>query len=94
MDFIKETEKEKRENIGTILEELAEYASLEGDELGEMLSALITMHGNVSYTSEEFAEAVDKELREQIAWLRKHVKIVEREVKESYTIQELEFDDA
>ncbi len=94
MDFIEETEKEKRENIGTILEELAEYASLEGDELGEMLSALITMYGKVSYTSEEFTAAVEKELREQIAWLRKHVKIVEREVKESYTIQELEFDDA
>lgn len=75
------------------IEILSEYANLEKTEIGEMLSSLISMYRNSDYVTQEFAEAIEKEVRFQVKWFKEHVKIVDREIVEKkYIIQELLFD--
>jgi len=74
-------------------EKLEKYAELEGNETGELLQHLIALtSGILDCASEEFQEAVAKEISEQLAWFEKNTKIVAREYMSSpQTIEELHY---
>ena len=86
------------ENILTIdelhnkVELLREYADLEGSELGELNQQLCNLVGGIlDYASQEFQDAIAKEISEQLEYFQTHTRIVEEEIKISHTIRELEF---
>ena len=52
------------------IEELQEYADLDGSEVGEGLWSLIDMNSVKHYLNKEFKEAVDREIDLQLKWFR------------------------
>jgi hypothetical protein len=65
-------------NIHQIASELQEAALLENTEAGEYWMALVNLSKCVfSHSSDEFAEAFEKELAATHAWLLEHYEIVE-----------------
>lgn len=73
-------------------EKLKQYAEAEGmSEIGESLNLLIAFVSYEPYVSEEFFAALKKELREKLAWFEENTKIVEREITQKYTVEELEY---
>lgn len=59
--------------------ELEEYAAYEGTELGEVCEAIINVSRNLDYISEEFADAVVKEIQSQLVNFKENFEWVERE---------------
>lgn len=71
-DIDKMTEEELKDAI-------TEYAHADGTELGDFLSALLTVaHDCCTFATDEFFAAVTKEMKEQLRWLRENFEIVEQ----------------
>ena len=54
------------EEVMKLQTELEEYAAYEGTELGEVCDAIINVSRNLDYVSEEFVEAILKEMKDQL----------------------------
>lgn len=68
-----------------------EYINLEGSELGEACSLLIQMVSYQDYISEEFKEALTKEIKAQFKNFKDNCKIVTKKVKITQIVKELEW---
>jgi DnaJ-domain-containing protein 1 len=75
----------------TLAESLAEYAALEGSELGEYLDALADFASKEHEMSPALREALLAEMQEQNAWLRANSVIEEEEVNSTYMRRVLRF---
>ncbi len=65
-------------------EQLQKYADLEGSEGGELLTKLCDLvSGVLDYSSQNFQNAVEKEISDHLAWFQANTRIVttEREVE-------------
>ena len=71
------------------LSELANYARLEGSEIGEACSILLSANGYQDYFSDEFNSAVEKELSEHLKTFRENSVISEREITYTEKVREL-----
>lgn len=70
--------------IHQVASELQEAALLENTEVGEYWEALVNLSRyTFAYSSDEFAEAIEKELRKTHAWVFEHYEI--KEVTETRT---------
>lgn len=58
-------------------DDLLLYASLDGTEWGETLEALCHLARYRDHVSEELANALDKEMAEQLQYAKSHCRIVE-----------------
>lgn len=67
------------------LEKIQEFAEIEGTELGEALHAILRLQNAHGYVSDEFHEAVERELEKTYKWIKDYVRIFETE--ETYTIK-------
>ena len=74
-----------------IIEELEKYAKIEGSELGEALTDLCHIANYADYLTKEFSKAVEKEIKYQLDFLKKHTKIIKRQYTQEYTHEELEW---
>jgi len=74
-------------------EELKKYVELEGSEIGEFSNCLLYTACYPDYMSDEFAVALEQEIREQLQMFRDKTQIVKREVTKTYTITELVWND-
>jgi hypothetical protein len=72
-------------------QQLVEYANLDGSELGEACSILIQMWDYRDYISNEFKEALEKELKTQVKNFKDNCKIVTKKVKLTQVVKELEW---
>lgn len=76
----------KDKNIDDVIEELTEYANLEGSELGGLAGSLIEMYESyMDYVSDEFLKALEKEMRDQLDNFKENSAIVEEEITETIT---------
>ena len=73
------------------LEELQEYADMEGSELGEVWNLLISIARYPDYISEKFSENLVEEILFHLDEIKKIFKVVEK--KETYTRTYLELVD-
>ena len=65
-------------SIHKIAAELQRVALIENTELGDYLKALVDVNAcGRTYASEEFMTAIEKELKEQHAWVFEHYEIAE-----------------
>ena len=58
------------------IEELKKYTEYEQNELGEAWIMLCEIHNRGDYLSEHFKNAVRKEIKDQLEYVKKHTKIV------------------
>lgn len=65
------------EEMRTVAAQLQEYADIEDTEVGEMSSGLVYLSHYVDYLSEEFQEALYKEMVEQLENFQENATIVE-----------------
>lgn len=72
--------------------ELTKYSELENTELGEVCELLIQIVNLRYYISEEFKQALEKEMEAQLQNFKAKCKIVTRKVKTTEIIKELEWD--
>jgi hypothetical protein len=70
--------------------ELEEYSKYEGTELGEVCGAIISTSYNLDYVSDEFAEALIKEMKDQLRNFKKNFEWIEREETVTRKFKELE----
>ena len=87
-----EIEIQKRDERYALVEQLEDYVSLEGTEIGEACGALCLLASRLDYLSEEFQRAVDKELVEQLKMFQEQTTIVERQETRTFTVRELDWD--
>ncbi len=71
---------------------LAKYAEIEGSEIGETCSTLISLVRCCDYVTPEFYTALCKEMKVQLDNFKEHSRIVEREEVKTYRIKELEWE--
>ena len=71
--------------------ELEEYARLEGTEIGEMCRALLQMADCATYVTDKFADALAKEILEQLEMFQTQTSIVEKEETYTTTVKRLEW---
>lgn len=81
----------KLEKLRKMVEELQEYAGLEGSELGEVCHALVYLSNYGSYVSDAFYEALYTEIESQLANFKTNCRIVGKERIEKYFEQSLEW---
>ena len=77
-----------RAEISKLCQELQDYADLEGTELGEVCSLLISIYNNSEYVSNPFKNEVIKEIKRQLKNFKENTEIEDREVP-VMTIKEL-----
>lgn len=70
---------------------LKEYSELEGSELGEICNLLLEVRVYRDYISNEFKEALDKELKAQLKNFKDNCRIVTKKVQTTQTVKELEW---
>jgi len=66
--------------------ELAQYAYIEGSEIGEVCLSLIQTSKNIDYVSDEFSKALLKEMQEQLNYFKTHSNI--RKEMQEYNVLE------
>lgn len=66
-------------NMDELIEELTEYASLDGTEVGEYWSSLVNMRDHNDAMGDAFSAALDVEIKEQVEFIRANYKVVEKE---------------
>jgi hypothetical protein len=71
------------------VEELEKYAEVEGTEVGELCQALCVIAGYPSYMSDEFLEAVTKEICSQLDNFKKNTEWVTEERTEKILYRDL-----
>lgn len=71
--------------------DLTEYTELEGSEVGEMCNLLLQLHNYTDYFSDEFKEALEIEMKNQLKNFKDKCKIVKREIKSVQIVKELEW---
>jgi hypothetical protein len=79
------------EEVLKLRNELEEYASYEGTELGEVCNAIISVSGNLDYVSEGFAVAVVSEMKDQLANFKENFEWEEREETVTRKYRDLEY---
>ena len=75
--------------------ELKKYSELEGSEVGEACASLIQIIEIAGYPdniSDEFKQALKKEIKARLQFFKDHCKIVTKRVKYSEIVKELEWD--
>lgn len=83
----------KINEIGDEIAELEQYAHLEGSEIGETLRVLIVAARNYTYQSDEFNEALTKEILEYLEYMQLNTKIVDSERTITEKFKYLEWND-
>jgi hypothetical protein len=73
------------------IEELEEYAMMEGTEIGELCGKLLSLVSLSSYASDEFQNSLAREINLQLKNFKENSEIVERTVTETTTYKELEW---
>lgn len=72
--------------------ELEEYAKLDDSEWGEAMMALCQLgSGRIVMLSEEFYDAVAKEIADNLEYVREHTEIVEEDETITRKIKQLEW---
>ena len=80
------------EDFMKVQRDLAEYASVEGSEIGELCNTLDLLFGYRSYfISKNMERVLRQEIKAQLKNFRDHARIVEREQTYTHTIRELEW---
>lgn len=79
-------------DFDSMVEELREYAELEGSEIGEICLLLYDIYRYSPYMSESFRKAVEKEVKNQLQNFKDHCKIVDKSEVVTETWKELEWD--
>jgi len=80
------------DEVQEMANELEEYAEMEGTELGELCGTLCSLMNYFDYTrTEEFESAVAAEIEQQLAYFKKHSKVVETEETHKHTVIDLEW---
>ena len=74
-----------------LAEKLRKYAIIEGTEIGEVCGDLINCAQNISYYSDEFEEALYKEMQEQLENFKTKCVIVDRVRVSEIKYKELEW---
>lgn len=74
-----------------ICEQLKEYADLENDELGEVCRIMIDLAGYISYVSDEFYNALIKEIEDKLEFFKENTEIVEKPVTFHKKVRDLEW---
>ncbi len=72
--------------------ELTKYSELEGSEVGEICHLLIQITNFPDYISDDFKEALKKEMKAQLQNFKDNCKIVTKKVKYSEIVKTLEWD--
>lgn len=62
-----------------IIEELEDYATLDGTEIGEACFLLMRLTNYPDYVSDEFYNSLEKEIKEQLDNFKTYTQIVEFE---------------
>jgi len=70
----------RHEEVEKIVDELTEYANLEGSEVGEACRLLIALAGYESYLGDSFYLALVGELHDQLKNFKEHATIREEEI--------------
>jgi len=78
------------ENLETQIEELNTYTEVEGTEVGEACSFLITLERFPDYVSEEFYQALVKEIRTRLEDFQLNSHFVEKEETHTMKYETLE----
>lgn len=73
------------------IEELQKYGDLDGCELGDLCRSLCQVAQFPSYTSDEFNDALHKEMRRQLDEFKMYSKIVETKETITHTVVSLEW---
>lgn len=75
-----------------LIEELSEYADLDGTEVGEYWAALVDMCRHSDAMGDTFSAALDAEIKEQIQFIKDNFEIVEEETQSvTYKYKSLEY---
>ena len=72
--------------------ELEEYAELMNDELGELCTILSRLSSYSDYYSDEFGDALVKEIKDQLQNIVENARVVEEEETITRTVRSLEWD--
>jgi hypothetical protein len=73
------------------VEELREYAKIEGAELGEAFDMLCSLDNLKDYLSPEFGKAIEEEITNQLNYMKKNSRIIIREYTQTNKYEELEW---
>ena len=81
------------EDMDELCERLSELAHDEGTELGEAWDILAGMWSRRDCVGDEFAVALEKEIKEQATWVRENCKMIEVEIplREARTVRKIGF---
>ena len=75
-----------------LVEQLREYAEIEGSEVGEFLRALCSMASVMSYgASDQFRDAHNTEVQKHLAYMRAHTRIVKKMETRKIEVVDLEW---
>lgn len=74
-----------------LTEELKKYLELEGTEIGEACSSLVNLTHHLDYVSDEFEEALIKELKAQLNNFKTNYRIVECKKMVEHKYLDLEY---
>jgi len=73
--------------------ELIEYAELEGTEIADGCMGLLAAYDVMHYLSDEFTDAVIKEMNERLKYFKENCTITTKTITVTRTISELEWND-
>lgn len=73
------------------INELSEYARIEGSELGDYCNALIQLYSYRDIYSNPFGKALAKEIKSQLEHFKKHATIVKRSEVVTHEWMDLEW---
>ena len=73
-------------------DKLLKYCDHEGDEHGEFVRYLVSVSGYPYCMTQEFCDALVKEMKRELENYEEHCRIVESEQTHTYTVTELEWD--
>jgi len=79
------------ENILEMNNELNEYIELEGTELGEVCSYLVSISHYWDYLSEEFQKCLESEIKSQLDYFKNNTKIVQEIITHKSVSKKLEW---
>lgn len=73
------------------VETLVEYAECDGTEWGETILALANLWRYYDYLSEDLQKALDKEIADQLEYIKQNCRIVEEEETFTRTVKTIEW---
>jgi len=85
-------EEDIRIQLQKLANELTKYSELEESEVGEACNLLIQIVDYPNYISDEFKQALKKEMKAQLLNFERNCIIVTKKVKSIRTIKTLEWD--